>query len=189
MFQTICIKPNESTYPTDIGFIAENLLYYQNVYIVAGTDTFPILINNCGIETLLELLTHRNLKILIKENHLGVVSQQANIEQTLTNVALFSSDSLSKEEVIFRDVFKVSGRHGYSKRITNKLAPLIETVKYENNICDLVREDLINIHYVKQAIIDTIRFYNPLFTLRPEEINYEFLKTSNGYIFQSRCRS
>ena len=75
MFQTICIKPNEITYPTDIGFIAENLLYYENVHVIAGMDTFPIFINNCGIGTLVELLTNRNLKIHIRSHPSKTISE------------------------------------------------------------------------------------------------------------------
>ncbi|HEY5370762.1 MAG TPA: hypothetical protein VIJ75_17385 [Hanamia sp.] len=178
MFETICIKPNEHTFPTDIGFIAENLLYYQNVKIIAGTDTLPILINNCGIETLLELLTNRNLKILVRENLLGVSSAQANTGQSLNDVVLMSSESLNKEEIIFRGIFKASGRRGYSKRTTQRLLPLIDTIKYQNNICDLVREDLSNSDYIKRSIIDAINFYNPALTLRPEEIDYAFVKST-----------
>jgi hypothetical protein len=51
MFQKICIKPNEKSFPTDLGFIAESLLYYQKVDIIVSTDTIPILINNCGVSS------------------------------------------------------------------------------------------------------------------------------------------
>lgn len=185
MFQSICIKPNEITYPTDIGFIAENLLYYQKVHVVASTDTFPILLNNCGIDTLLELLTNRNLKILLRENLIGIASHQSGIEQSLTDVVLMSSESLKKEEMIFRGIFKATGRRGYSMRITQKLFPLIDTINYQNNICDLVREDLRNTNYIKQSIIEIINFYNPVLTLRPDEIEYEFVKTNEAYLFHT----
>jgi hypothetical protein len=185
MFQKICIKPNDQTFPTDIGFIAENLLYYQNVDIIAGTDTIPILVNNCGVDTIIELLTNRNLRILLRENLLGVANQQTNIGQTLTDVMLVSSPNLTKEEMIFRGIFQASGRRGYSKRVTQKLMPYVETIRYQNDICDLVREDINNSSYFKQAIIDTVKFYNPALTLRQEEIDYSFIKTNGGFLFQT----
>jgi hypothetical protein len=87
-------------------------LYYQNVDIIAGTDTIPILVNNCGVDTIIELLTNRNLRILLRENLLGVANQQTNIGQTLTDVMLVSSPNLTKEEMIFRGIFQASGRRG-----------------------------------------------------------------------------
>jgi hypothetical protein len=185
MFQKICIKPNEQTFPTDLGFIAENLLYYQNVDIIAGSDTIPILINNCGIDTLIELLTNRNLKLLLTENILCVSNKQNNIGQTLTDVLLISTPDLTQEEIIFRGILQASGRRGYSRRVAQRLMPYIETISYQNNICDLVREDINNSTYFKQAIIDTIKFYNPLLTLRPEEIVYSFTQTNEGFLFRS----
>lgn len=185
MFKTICIKPNELSFPTDIGFIAENLLYYENVQVIAGSDTLPLLISNCGVETIIELLTNRNFKILVRENLLCVSSRQSNLGQPLNDVLLVTANSLNKEEMIFRGIYKASGRRGYSKRITQKLLPHIDTIKYQSNICDLVREDLNNSDYIKQTIIDTIKFYNPKLTLRSEEIEYDFVKTDEGYLFKT----
>jgi len=185
MFKSICIKSSDSKFPTDIGFIAENLLYYQNVHIIAGADTLPILVNNCGVDSLIELLTNRNLKIHIRENMLGVMEKKTADGRNLTDAALFTSNSLTKEEVLFRGIFKASGRRGYSKRTTNKLLPLVDTIKYEDNICDLVRDDIGDSDYFKQSIIETIKFHNPNLTLRPEEIYYIFEKQNDGYIFET----
>jgi hypothetical protein len=185
MFQKICILPSGSDFPTDIGLIAENLLYYQNVNIVSVPDTVPILINNCGIDTLIELLTNRNLRILFRQNMLGVVSRQDRMGQTITDVTLVSSPNLTIEEMIFRGVYTATSRRGYSKRVANKLLPHVGTISYQENICDLVREDLNNKDYFKQAIIDIIKFYQPSLTLRPQEIEYELIKKESGFVFVS----
>lgn len=186
MFQSICIKPSGTTIQTDIGFIAENLLYYQNVHIIAGADTLPILINNCGVDILLELLINRNLKIHVRDNMLGVMSKEFGTGKILTDPVLLESKSLDKEEFIFRGVFSSTGRRGHSKRTTQKLLPYIDSIKYQNDICDLVREDLNDSDYIKQSIIESIKFYNPTLTLRPEEISYAFVKDSSGVLFETQ---
>lgn len=186
MFHKICIKPNEQTFPTDIGLIAENLLYYQNVELIAGTDSFPILIKNLGVDILIELLKNRNLKIRLSENHLGVLNQVNQLGENITDVILVTSPDLTKEEMIFRALFMKTDRRGYSNRITQKLLPYVESINYQDDICDLVREDINNSYYLKQSIIDTIKFYNPSITLRQEEIEYSFTKAKTyGYIFKS----
>lgn len=185
MFQNICILPSGSAFPTDIGLIAENLLYYQNVNIVSVPDTVPILINNCGVDSLIELLTNRNLRILFKENIPAVATRQDRMGQTITDVTLVSSPNLTTEEMIFRGIFSATSRRGYSKRVANRLLPHVGTIRYQDNICDLVREDLNNKEYFKQAIIDIIKFYQPTLTLRPDEIEYDFIKKETGFIFVS----
>lgn len=185
MFNKICILPSGSAFPADIGLIAENLLYYQNVNIISVPDTIPILINNCGVDTLIELLANRNLKIFFKQNMLGVASMPNKLGQTITDVTLVSSPNLTVEEMIFRGVFAATSRRGHSKRTAKRLLPYVDTIRYQDNICDLVREDLNNQEYFKQAIIDIIRFYQPSSTLRPEEIEYEFIKRESGFTFVS----
>src|SRR5690554_1306964 len=142
MFKKICIKPIENTFPTDIGFIAENLLYYDRVIIIASTDTIPILINNCEIDALIELLKQGKLKILIKENMLGTMSKKLTEDVELNDVILFSSKSITVEEVVFKGLYKATSRRGYSKRNTKKLVEFIEAFKYDEGICGLIRNDL-----------------------------------------------
>lgn len=185
MFQKICIIPSGSAFPTDIGLIAENLLYYQNVNIVSVPDTIPILINNCGIDTLIELLTNRNLKILFRKNHLGVMNRKDKMGQTITDVSLLTSPNLTTEEMIFRGVYTATSRRGYSKRIANRLLSHVDTIGYQENICDLVRDDLNNQEYFKQAIVDIINFYQPQLRLHPDQVLYEFIKKESGFIFVS----
>lgn len=185
MFQNVCILPSGSAFQTDIGLIAENLLYYQNVNIVSVPGTIPILMNNCGVDSLFELLANRNLRILFRENFLAVTSRHDLKGQTVTDVTLASSPNLTTEEMLFRDIYSATSRKGHSKRVANKLLPYVNTIRYQENICDQVREDLNNKEYFKQAIIDIIKFYQPLLTLRPEEIEYEFIKDDKGFIFVS----
>jgi len=183
MFKTICIKPNEGAFPTDIGLLAENLLYYEKVILIASTDTFSILLNKCGVDTLLELLKKGNLKLLIRENLLGTMSQTLSNGNIINDVALISSEKITTENVVFNGLFNATGRRGYSKRTTNKLLDFIEPVKYDTGICDFVRNDLDDETYVKQTIIDTLQFYNPKLILSADDIHYEKIKTDKGFFF------
>jgi hypothetical protein len=121
MFDRICIKPTEGTFPTDIGFIAENLLYYEQVIVIASTDTLPILLNNCDVEYLIELMRMGNLKILIKENLLGTMSQNMTDGRVINDVMLVSSESLTTEKIVFESVLNTTGRRGHSKRVSKRL--------------------------------------------------------------------
>lgn len=183
MFKQICIKPTENKFPTDVGFIAENLLYYEKVNLIASTDTLPVLLNNCDIGLLDELVTRGNLRLFIKENMLGTMSTTLPNGNIINDVALMSSENLTIEEFIYRSIFQSSGRRGYSRRISKRLLDIVEPIRYENGICDLIRNDLDDEDYVKQTIIDTLKLYNPELVLEPAEIQYEKVKTKKGFFF------
>jgi len=183
MFKQICIKPTENKFPTDIGLIAENLLYYEKVNLIASTDTIPELLNNCDIGVLNELVASGKLNLLIKENVLGTMSTTLANGNIINDVALLYSDNLTVEEFIFRSIFNSSDRRGYSKRTSKRLLDIVKPIKYEDGICDLIRNDLDDEDYVKQTIIDTIKLYNPELILRQEEIRYEKVKIEKGFFF------
>ena len=185
MLKTIIIKPNERTFPLDIGFIAENLLYYKKVIIIVGTDTLPILLSNCDIEILQELISEKVLQICICENLLGVISQKTKGGITVNDVGSISSPSLTVEETLFRGICKSTGRRGYSKRTAQKLLPYVSSIKYDEKICDMVREDLSEQSYTKSAIIDIIKYYVPNIDLSANQIQYEWVKAETGFIFQT----
>lgn len=183
MFKNICIKPNDSTFPNDIGIIAENMLYYEKVYLIASSGTITTLTRKCGVDTLTELLTRGNLKLLVPENLLGTMSQTLTNGSIINDVALISSKKLTTEEALFNGIYAATDRRGYSKRTTNKLLQFVEPIKYENDICDRIRDDLDDEKFVKQSIIDTIQFYNPELILSPSDIHYEKIKTESGFFF------
>ena len=185
MFETICIRPNESTFPTDIGFLAENLLYYDKVILIAATDTVPILFNNCDPDYLIEFLGNGNLKIMVRENILGTMATTMQDGNIVYDVALISTKNLTAEEVVFHGLLKATGRRGYSKRVTEKMMNFIEPVKYEKEVCDSIRDDLEDEWFVKQSIIDTLQFYNPELVLTHKGIHYKKVRTEKGFLFET----
>lgn len=185
MFQSICIKPQQQLFPTDIGLIAENLLYYEQVVLIADSQTLPILINNCDIGILQELITRKNLKICVRENMLAVMSMQTDRGFKVNDVNLITSPRLKTEQILYDSFLKTSGRNGYSRRNTQKLIPYVEPILYDNEICNMVREDLSESSFIKSFICDRIKFYNPEIEINPSQIQYEWQKVENGYVFNS----
>lgn len=96
-----------------------------------------------------------------------------------------SSDRLKVDQMLFDGLFQATGRRGHSKRVAQKLLPLVEPISYEENICDMVRSDLTEQSYTKSVIIDTIKFYNPNIQISPNELHYEWKKAADGFIFET----
>lgn len=181
MFEKICIKPTTHENPTDIGFIAENMLYYQDVNIIVVPNTISVFLNNCGVDTLIELLTHRNLNLYIRKNILGVSMHKNSLGEDLYGFDLFSSKSLDGEEVVFRGVFETTGRRGYSKRVAQKIAPLIKEIEYSKEIYDHINGDIRNSIYVNGAIQEILRGKDV--KIDPTKIQGMFVNSDNKYKF------
>lgn len=179
MFEKICIKPTTNENPTDIGFIAENLLYYQDVNVIVAPNTIPVFLNNCGVDTLIELLTHRNLNLYVRKNILGVSIHKDSIGEDLYAFDLFSSNSLDREEVVFRGIFETTGRRGYSKRIAQRIAPHIKEITYPKEIYEHINDDIRNPIYVNRAIYETLKKKN--IEIDPVDMQCMFVDSDNKY--------
>jgi hypothetical protein len=183
MFDRICIRQNDQTFLADLGFIAETLLYYKQVVLIAGQETLPTLINNCEVGILKELLTSKLLRICVCENMLGVGSQTNSEGITEHIVTSFSSEKLKTENYLYETLFRTNQRKGYSKRIVKQILPLVESISYDGQIGDMVKVDLSEQSYTKSAICDMIRYYSPDYDISPNqfEYSYEALEKSNWF--------
>lgn len=181
MFEKICIKPTTLNNPTDIGFIAENLLYYQDVNVIVAPDTIPIFLNNCGEDTLIELLTHRNLNLYVRNNILGIAVHKDTHGENSYAFDLFSSRSLDREEVVFRGIFKSTGRRGYSKRIAQRIAPHIKEIEYKKEIYEHIKEDVQDSNYVNRVITEMLKSKN--IQINITDIECMFLCNNDKYKF------
>ncbi len=180
MFKNICINPNEQEFPTDIGFVAENLLYYEKVIFVASYHSLPVLINNCDIEILIDLVKNKNLKIVLPENTLGVPENTNSYGNTYYNVSLVRLAHLKKDEMVFKSIFNATGRRGHSKRISSKILDLIYPFEYGLEICDFVREDISERNYVIKSVLEILKYLNPDLSLTEKEILFDVKSTQEG---------
>lgn len=178
MFNNITIrngKPN-------LGLIAESLLFYNRVNIVIDNHVLPKFIEEIGIETLIELIEYHNLHLILREN-MFVVSEKDNISHKANDIVLIEPP-LNKEGLILR-AMEETGRKGYARRITNRLIPLVKGIKYDSSFCNVIREDFMNKDFMKKSISDIINNISNEINIDQTQIQYDFIKTSGGYHFQS----
>ena len=75
MFTSICIRrqrPLNVKSPLNAGFLAEALLYYENVHLIADRDILKDLLIKCGATTVMQLLDEGFLKISYVEETTGI---------------------------------------------------------------------------------------------------------------------
>src|SRR5258706_402882 len=84
MFESICIRrqhPFELSEPLDVGFLAEAMLFYQSVHLIADGSTISQLLREFGPHLLMELLKEEFLKISYVEKIIGVAPSDAEISK------------------------------------------------------------------------------------------------------------
>ena len=73
MFDSFCIRRQTiAGSPIDIGFLAEALVFYGRVHVVAEPEAFKYLVRVCSPDTLLASLEEGILQMSFLENLLGV---------------------------------------------------------------------------------------------------------------------
>ena len=179
MFKRICVRQNDQTFTADIGFVAESLLYYKQVILIAGQQTLPTLLKHGDIGIIQELLSSKLLRICVCEDMLGVGSQNNAAGKTEHVVTSFTSDSLKAENYLFETLYRSNERRGYSKRIIQRILPFVESISYNKDIGEMVREDLNEHSYTKSAICDMIKYYAPNYDITPNQFEYSCESTGN----------
>jgi len=183
MFKSICIIPNKRTFPTDIGFIAETLLYYERVNLIIAADSIQTLLENCEFSDLKELVDRGSLKLYMRNNHFATVLRQQPNGKVTYDIANYVFSNIPMEEIVFQTIFKYTNkRRGYSNRLTNKFLEIIEPIEYENGLREKVFEDLDDYEYVKSALEIIINSYNPNFQINKNLLDYKKEMGHDGWL-------
>lgn len=174
MFKAITIKSKEGTNSKlDVGFVAEALLFYGTINLIADKFTLPELLQMCGVDEVKELVKMGRLQLFIKESHIGVpMITQKEVE--MYDVQTLSSADVSQESII-RDSLVEIGITGDSIKIhTKDLLDLSKSYKYDLTYMDEINEDLKDSDYLRKGIAASINFWNPGVNLKSEDFQAKY---------------
>lgn len=197
MFESIiiCKEQNIKAHkPIDLGSLAEALLFYQSVNVIAEPSILRQLITECGYDTLLELIEQGFLKLSYLENFVGI-NYNGKYENICREPCLYENPKLSLQEYAPQLLQELTGKSGKARRMANRLSRQIETVKIEQSIRDDIFEDFSDSEYLTQSIGLFLSCYAPeyknpgdiLFSIIREdsnlriETNIDFAKANSNY--------
>src|SRR3954451_20150071 len=116
MFEAVCIRrqrPFSKSEPLDLAFLADAMLFYQSVHLIADINILSQLISECGPGLLIELIEEGFLKISYLEKQPGIQSLEIgrSIEHQWFQPApvVDIHDSLHLEKVAPEIFSKVAG--------------------------------------------------------------------------------
>ncbi|HEX6484046.1 MAG TPA: hypothetical protein VF043_34810 [Ktedonobacteraceae bacterium] len=133
MFNSICLQGRQTSDPNksiDLGFLAEAMLFYKNVHLIADNVMLEQLISYCGVQLIWEIVNEGFLTINYLERGIGIGKSEPM--KRLYFPMSFTSPSWKLQEVLSDTLQKISGRHGQNRKLSNRLAEHI----YPVNISD-----------------------------------------------------
>jgi hypothetical protein len=158
--------------PIDLGFLAECLVFYRKVRVVADPEIFRFLVQRCGAEELLEALTMGDLEIEFFENTTGVRTVDTNIGQ-LHELVMFTAEPMHYLQVSRKLIDEICGPSGKgTARLFNRFQKLVVRTNYEKEDSAAAREDWIHRPYVSSAVRSLLSLLAPDYKV-PDPLVFE----------------
>lgn len=192
MFGSIIIRKSlPQTAELDVGLIAECLIFYEKVHVIADISMLRLLTRKIGLETIEELIKNNSFKLSFSPFITGT-----RVQAEFTPQECFDFCSIIKvggrdrepdyEALFFEALEKGSGKRGKSRRIGNRLFPEIEIIAYDKivpidkGIPEIARRDLDNRILTKSAIKTAIEHFAPTFQF-PQEWEFRVVRHKSGF--------
>lgn len=164
MLERIVIRQRNSPSlgnPLDLGLLAEALIFYGEVRLIANHIVMENLLCAEPPEVILELLEQGFLKLAYETNQLLIMTENDNTPAALHQPTAGHMDVWDLPVVLRTVLHKVYGRSGKARRVANRLEKKIELVQYSENFTNEAAEDLSDEQYVEESVRTLLRTYVP----------------------------
>jgi hypothetical protein len=175
MFQSISIGRQQIGAfqpPVDFGILAEAMLYYDTVHLVADYGLLKHLLSICGPEDFLQFMEDQRLKIIYMENMIGIQTTQRGGRHYYEPVLI--SGPINRPRGIQAEAPKifgeVVGRAGRGRRLARRFIEMASTYTYEQAVTVKTLQDFSDSDFVYVSVNQAIKY------LVPEYIQKEPIK-------------
>ncbi len=185
MFDSICIR-NQSLNDVsiDMGFLAEAMLFYSDVLILAREQMIEQLVMTFKPEVLLEFLEAGYLKIIYEHELTGIQTRNSGSSQERYSGIKFHSPSHSLQHVAPIVFQKVSGKSGRGRRFANRFTQKVEAITRDNDVLLDFRSDLSDSVFINSVVRKLIQFYAPEYEL-PNPLVFEVYEDGKEYSIET----
>jgi len=156
---TISRKGRSSEEPVDLGFLAECLVFYRHVTVIADSGTFKFLVRTCGPDALLELMEMGALEILYFDNGTAVVTVQLSDGGNCNDYGNYTSNNIRYPQVsrvLVDELCAPSGKG--ANRLYRRFEKYVRRTEYTPEINREVARDFADEKYLTTAA-DTLLSY------------------------------
>jgi hypothetical protein len=166
LFERIAIPRQSRTgAPIDLGLLAECLLFYGKVRILADQDLFKYLVRCCGPDELLELISMQVLELEFFENITGVGQILTNIGPVFELVVV-DSQPIRFPQVSRKIVDELAGPSGKgASKMYQRFQHAVERSRYTPEMLAQSHADLLDKQYLAPAIKSVLSLLAPEYKL------------------------
>lgn len=186
MFEKVCLTPRTNAgwgNEIDPGFLAESLIFYGSVYVVATRGVVRHLIQVCGPDTLIELVERGNLRILYEHEMYAVQTRNSGSINELHSPAAIALVGGEAQNEIPKIFIEMIGKEGRGRRLARRFLAATETIPPFNELIPSAREDIRDQDYLREAAEKFLAQYVPEYSL---EKPVEFVAEEEGEWFRVR---
>lgn len=162
MFKAICIRRLQRTgAPIDLGFLAEAMLFYRDVHVVADSAVLSHLVRVCGPDSLIAALESGFLKLSYQENDLAINVVDKGRPTERYDPCLLSSPTTTLLPLAEKLFFESTGRTGRSRRLASTFARHVDAVNWTLPEVHAARDDLLDAEITDRAANIALREIAP----------------------------
>lgn len=164
MFERIVIRQRSSASlgkPLDLGVLAEALLFYSDVRLVANHAVLPGLLRAEAPEVFAELLEQGFLKLAYEMDELLIMTENTGTPLEVHQPVSGNMLRFDLQALLPTVLHEIYGRNGKARRVANRLARNIEVIRYSSSFTDEARDELSDERYVENSVGALLRTYVP----------------------------
>lgn len=168
MFESITIRRqnhHDAQNPLDLGFLAEALLFYQRVRVIANSAILRQLVLAFGPELLLQYLQEEFLEIMYLENNLMIITPNSGTRVERHDVGIYSVPRLQLQEYAPALLQEATGKRGRGRRLARRMVNEIEPYTHDDEVKVQARQDFDDGEYVIAAAKEILVGYAPEYRL------------------------
>ncbi len=168
MFESICIHLRNSagnqdlTKQVDFGLLAEAMLYYQRVFVIADGPFLEVLIRRFQADVLLEYLESGHLEILFLNNNTGIYTENSGSSRERHRPIVWSMPDFvweARKKIIFESATGLS-RKG-AARLARRASRHIKTIVYDEAVEQQAAQDFADRSFVKYSVRGFLSIVTP----------------------------
>ena len=163
MFESICIHeqaegPGD---PLDLGFLAEALLFYQNVRVAGHGTALRQIVPAFGPDVLFEFLQRGYLSITYLQELSGIHTRQTGSVNESHFPTAFAAPEYQLQNYAPKIFAEVTGRSERGRRLAARFIHIVETTCHDQNVLDATSADILAVTPVEEGFREILRVLAP----------------------------
>jgi hypothetical protein len=166
VFERLAIRQSSSTSlgkPLDLGVLAEALIFYGEVRVIANRALLTSLLHTATPEVVLELLEGGFLILAYEADNVAIRSDNTGTPQETHEPIYFSMPQAELPELLPQILREQYGKSGKARRVSARLVRHIEVLRHSPTLTEEARNELSDQGYVSAGVKSLLRTYVPAY--------------------------